>query len=146
LLLSRQNLAFVPRDADAIANINRGGYVLRDADNARAVIIATGSEVGLALQAQEQLADKGIPVRVVSMPCANLFDEQDQAWRDSVLPKGLPRVAVEAGVSWGWYKYVGLDGAVVGLDRYGESAPGGELFKFFGFTPERVAQAVESVL
>ncbi|MYN13196.1 transketolase [Pusillimonas sp. TS35] len=146
LLLSRQNLPFVARDAQTTADINRGGYILRDADGARAIIIATGSEVDLALKAQSQLAEKGIPVRVVSMPCCNVFDEQEAAWREKVLPKGLPRVAVEAGVSWGWYKYVGTDGAVVGLDRYGESAPGGALFKFFGFTPERVVEAVENVL
>lgn len=146
LLLSRQNLPFVPRDAQTIAGISRGGYVLRDADNAQAVIIATGSEVGLALDAQQQLAAKGIAVRVVSMPCTNVFDAQDAQWRESVLPKGLPRVAVEAGVTSGWYKYVGLDGAVVGIDTYGESAPAGVLFKFFGLTAERVAAAVEQVL
>jgi transketolase len=146
LLLSRQNLPFVPRDADAIAGISRGGYVLRDADNAQAIIIATGSEVGLALDAQQQLAAKGIAVRVVSMPCTNVFDAQDAQWRESVLPKGLPRVAVEAGVTSGWYKYVGLDGAVVGIDTYGESAPAGVLFKFFGLTVEHVAAAVEQVL
>ncbi|MGB3291093.1 MAG: transketolase [Burkholderiaceae bacterium] len=146
LLLSRQNLPFVTRDAQAIDGISRGGYVLRDASDARAVIIATGSEVALALAAQEQLAAKGIAVRVVSMPCTNVFDAQDAQWRDSVLPKGLPRVAVEAGVTAGWYKYVGLDGAVVGLDTYGESAPAGALFKYFGLTAERVAAAVEQVL
>lgn len=146
LLLSRQNLPFVPRDADAIAGISRGGYVLRDAQDAKAIIIATGSEVGLALAAQEQLAAKGIAVRVVSMPCTRVFDAQDAQWRDAVLPKGLPRVAVEAGVTAGWYKYVGLDGAVVGLDTYGESAPAGDLFKYFGFTAEHVAAAVEQVL
>jgi transketolase len=146
LLLSRQNLPFVPRDAQAIADISRGGYVLRDAEGARAVIIATGSEVSLALAAQEQLAAKGIAVRVVSMPCTNVFDAQDAQWREAVLPKGLPRVAVEAGVTSGWYKYVGLDGAVVGLDTYGESAPAGDLFKYFGLTAEHVAAAVEQVL
>lgn len=146
LLLSRQNLPFVPRDAQTIAGISRGGYVLRDAANVQAVIIATGSEVGLALDAQQQLAAKGIAVRVVSMPCTNVFDAQDAQWRESVLPKGLPRVAVEAGVTSGWYKYVGLDGAVVGIDTYGESAPAGVLFKFFGLTAERVAAAVEQVL
>lgn len=146
LLLSRQNLPFVARDAQAIAGISRGGYVLRDADNARAVIIATGSEVALALDAQQQLAAKGIAVRVVSMPCTNIFDAQDAQWRESVLPKALPRVAVEAGVTSGWYKYVGLDGAVIGIDTYGESAPAGVLFKFFGLTVEHVAAAVEQVL
>jgi transketolase len=146
LLLSRQNLPFVARDETAIAAIARGGYVLRDAANAKAVIIATGSEVSLALAAQEQLAGRGIAVRVVSMPCTNIFDAQDAQWRESVLPKGLPRVAVEAGATGGWYKYVGLDGAVVGIDTYGESAPAGVLFKHFGLTAERVAQAVEQIL
>jgi transketolase len=110
------------------------------------VIIATGSEVDLALKAQAALAQEGIPVRVVSMPNTNAFDRQDKAWRDSVLPKGLPRVAVEAGVTGGWYKYVGLEGAVVGLDRFGESAPAGVLFKEFGFTAENVVKVVKSVL
>ncbi|NYT67745.1 transketolase [Pusillimonas noertemannii] len=146
LLLSRQNLPFVQRDDDGIQAIARGGYVLRDAPNAKAVIIATGSEVALALGAQEQLAARGIAVRVVSMPCTQIFDEQDAQWRDAVLPKGLPRVAVEAGVTTAWYKYVGLEGAVVGLDTYGESAPAGVLFKHFGLTVEHVAAAVEQIL
>ncbi|HUH60218.1 MAG TPA: transketolase [Candidimonas sp.] len=146
LLLSRQNLPFVPRDAATLAAISRGGYVLRDAQDARAVIIATGSEVALALGAQEQLAAKGIAVRVVSMPCTNVFDAQDAQWRKSVLPDGLPRVAVEAGVTAGWHKYVGLDGAVVGIDTYGESAPAGVLFEYFGLTVGRVAATVEHVL
>ena len=146
LLLSRQNLPFVARDAQTVAAIARGGYVLRDAEGARAAIIATGSEVALALAAQEQLAAAGIPVRVVSMPCTSVFDAQDATWRESVLPKGLPRVAVEAGCTAFWHKYVGLEGAVVGIDRYGESAPAGELFKFFGLTAEAVAAAVQRVL
>ncbi|OZI31396.1 transketolase [Bordetella genomosp. 10] len=146
LLLSRQNLAFVPRDAATTAAIARGGYVLRDAPEARAVIIATGSEVGLALAAQESLAKDGVPVRVVSMPNTNVFDKQDAEWRASVLPKGLPRVAVEAGTTGLWHKYVGLEGAVVGIDRYGESAPAGALFTYFGLTPEKVAEAVKQVL
>jgi len=146
LLLSRQNLPFVARDAQTVAAIARGGYVLRDAEGARAAIIATGSEVALALAAQDQLAAAGIPVRVVSMPCTSVFDAQDATWRESVLPKGLPRVAVEAGCTAFWHKYVGLEGAVVGIDRYGESAPAGELFKFFGLTAEAVAAAVQRVL
>ncbi|WP_442593105.1 transketolase [Parapusillimonas sp. JC17] len=146
LLLSRQNLPFVPRDEAAIDGIRRGGYVLRDAGDAKAIIIATGSEVSLALGAQEQLAARGIAVRVVSMPCTNVFDAQDDAWKASVLTKGLPRVAVEAGATAGWYKYVGLEGAVVGLDTYGESAPAAALFKYFGLTAEHVAAAVERVL
>ena len=148
LLFSRQNLPFQKRDAAQTAAIRRGGYVLAEAAGgiARAVIIATGSEVALALAAQQQLAAEGVAVRVVSMPSTNVFDRQDDAWRAAVLPAGVPRVAVEAGVTAGWYKYTGLDGAVVGLDRFGESAPAGALFKLFGFTPENVARTVKSVL
>lgn len=146
LLLSRQNLPFVERDEATVAAIARGGYVLRDAADARAVIIATGSEVQLALEAQEQLGKEGIPVRVVSMPCTLVFDQQDAAWRASVLPKGLPRVAVEAGVTDYWRKYVGLEGAVIGIDRFGESAPAGVLFKHFGITAQATADAVKSVI
>lgn len=146
LLLSRQNLPFVKRDEATIAAIARGGYVLRDAPKPRAIIIATGSEVSLALAAQDQLAARGMAVRVVSMPCTNIFDVQDAEWREAVLPAGLPRVAVEAGATDGWYKYVGLDGAVVGIDTYGESAPAGALFEYFGLTAERVAAAVERIL
>jgi transketolase len=147
LLFSRQNLAFQPRDADQIAAIRRGGYVLSEAAGTpRAVIIATGSEVALAMQAQKQLAEQGVPVRVVSMPSTNLFDRQDAAYRAEVLPAGIPRVAVEAGVTDAWYKYVGLDGAVIGLDRFGESAPAGELFKLFGITTEAVADAVRALV
>src|SRR5690606_36670476 len=146
LLLSRQNLPFVTRDAQAVEAIARGGYVLRDAPAPRAIIIATGSEVALALEAQKMLAERDIAVRVVSMPCTELFDAQDAQWREAVLPKGLPRVAVEAGATAGWYKYVGIEGAVVGIDSFGESAPAGKLFKHFGLTAERVAAAVEQVL
>jgi len=147
LCLSRQNLPFVPRDAAAIDNIRRGGYILSEAKGAaKAVIIATGSEVDLALKAQAALAEKGIGVRVVSMPCTNTFDRQDAAYKASVLGKGLPRVAVEAGVTDGWWKYVGTEGKVIGLDRFGESAPAGILFKEFGFTVANVVSAVESLL
>lgn len=146
LLLSRQNLPFVERPEAALRDIARGGYVLRDADDPQAVIIATGSEVALALQAQESLAQEGIAVRVVSMPCTEVFDAQDAQWRQRVLPPDLPRVAVEAGVTDYWRKYVGLEGAVVGLDTYGDSAPAGVLFKHFGITAEAVVAAVKSVL
>ncbi|MVW70835.1 transketolase [Bordetella sp. 15P40C-2] len=146
LLLSRQNLPFVARDADTLKAIERGGYVLRDANDARAVIIATGSEVAIALAAQEQLAEQGIAVRVVSMPSTDVFDRQDAEWKRAVLPPGLPRVAVEAGTTGLWHKYVGLEGAVVGIDRYGESAPAGALFKFFGLTADKVAETVKQVL
>jgi transketolase len=147
LVLSRQNLPFQPRDKDAREAIRRGGYVLADAPDGapKAVILATGSEVGLAMGAQQALAQEGIPVRVVSMPCTNVFDRQEPDYREAVLPRGVPRVAVEAGVSDAWYKYV-LDGAVVGLDRFGESAPAGELFKHFGFTVENVVRSVKGIL
>jgi len=147
LALSRQNLPFVARDAAAIAAIKRGGYVLSEAKGApKAVIIATGSEVDLALKAQAALAEKNIHVRVVSMPNTNAFDRQESAYKDGVLGKGLPRVAIEAGVTDGWWKYVGLQGKVIGLDRFGESAPAGVLFKEFGFTVANVVSAVESLL
>ncbi len=146
LLLSRQNLPFVARSAETLKNVARGGYVLQDAKDARAVIIATGSEVSIAMDAQKLLAEQGIAVRVVSMPSTDVFDQQDDAWRKSVLPKGMPRVAVEAGVTAFWHKYVGLDGAVVGIDTYGESAPAGALFKHFGLTAEKVAEAIKRVL
>jgi transketolase len=146
LLFSRQNLPFQVRDAARIEQIARGGYVLSDATDSKATIIATGSEVSLAMAAQKMLADAGIAARVVSMPSTNVFDRQDAAYRESVLPKGSKRVAVEAGVTDYWRKYVGLEGAVVGLDRFGESAPAGELFKFFGITAEAVVDAVKRVI
>ncbi|MBI5429501.1 MAG: transketolase [Nitrosomonadales bacterium] len=147
LALSRQNLPFVARDAATIANIRKGGYVISEAKGtARAIIIATGSEVELALKAQTELAQKNVPVRVVSMPSTNVFDRQSQAWKDSVLPKGLPRVVVEAAVTDGWWKYVGGAGKVIGLDRFGESAPAGVLFKEFGFTTDNVVKTVESLV
>jgi transketolase len=144
LLLTRQNVPFVKRDS--LEGIEKGAYVLADVPDPRAVVIATGSEVPLALAAQKQLADAGIAVRVVSMPSTTVFDRQGPDYRNSVLPPRLPKVAVEAGVSDYWRKYIGLDGAVVGIDRYGESAPAADVFKHFGFTPERVAEAVRSVL
>ena len=146
LLLSRQNLPFVERSEQTLASVARGGYVLQDAKDARAVIIATGSEVAVAMNAAKLLMEQGVAVRVVSMPSTDVFDSQDKAWKDAVLPPGLPRVAVEAGVSAFWFKYVGLNGAVVGIDTYGESAPAGVLFKHFGLTAEKVAEAVKQVL
>jgi transketolase len=143
LLLSRQNIAFSKRES--LANVEKGGYVLSDAAEPRAVIIATGSEVPVALGAQKLLGEQGLPVRVVSMPSTSVFDRQEADYRNSVLPRELPKVAVEAGVTDYWRKYVGLEGAVVGIDRFGESAPAGDLFKHFGFTPENVAEAVRSI-
>ncbi|MDR2788312.1 MAG: transketolase, partial [Candidatus Accumulibacter sp.] len=146
LILTRQNLAHQARDAARIAAIRQGGYVLKDcAGTPKAVIIATGSEVALALAAQETLAGKGVPTRVVSMPSPFLFEAQAADYRDAVLPRGVPRVAVEAGVSGYWYRYVGLEGAVVGIDRFGESGPAAQVFEFLGVTRDKVVEAVERV-
>jgi len=146
LALSRQNLPFVKRTPEAAAAIRRGGYVISDAAGARAAIIATGSEVAIALAAQKTLAEQGIAARVVSMPCTSVFDRQDAAWRESVLPKGMPRAAIEAGVSDYWRKYVGLEGAVIGIDRFGESAPAGDVYKFLGITAEALVAAVKGLV
>jgi transketolase len=146
LIFSRQNLPFQQRSQEQVADIARGGYVLRDAADAKAVLIATGSEIELAVKAADVLAGQGIAVRIVSMPCTDVFDRQDAAYKASVLTKGMPRVAIEAGVSDFWYKYVGLEGAVIGIDTFGESAPAGVLFKHFGFTTEKVVDAVKMVL
>jgi len=148
LLLTRQNTPFVKRSAEQFAAVARGGYVISEAAGAapRAIVIATGSEVGIALEAQKLLAAEGIATRVVSMPSTSVFDRQDAAYRAAVLPHGVPRVAVDAGVTDFWRQYVGLEGAVVGIDRFGESAPGGELFQHFGFTPQRVAEVVRKLL
>jgi transketolase len=148
LLLSRQNLPYAPKAS--LDGIARGAYVLADANEVgvkgkpQAVIIATGSEVQLALKAQEMLGAQGIAVRVVSMPSTTTFDKQDRAYKESVLPTGVPRVAVEMGVTDFWWKYGCA--AVVGIDSYGESAPANVLFKHFGFTPENVAETVRAVL
>ncbi len=141
LALSRQNLPFVPRTAAQIESIARGGYVLAEASGApQRILIATGSEVALALAAKQLLDAQGIATRVVSMPSTEAFDAQDAAYRAQVLPAAVRKVAIEAGSTALWWKYVGADGAVVGLDRFGESAPAGRLFEFFGLTPEHVAQ------
>ena len=148
LIFSRQNLPFQKRDAATIKLIDKGGYVLSEAavGKPQAILIATGSEIGLAMSAQKELADTGIHVRVVSMPCTNLFDRQDQPYKDSVLIKGVRRVAIEAGISDFWRKYVGLEGAVVGMETFGESAPANELFKHFGFTVENVVKTVKDII
>jgi transketolase len=144
LMLTRQALPFVTRSQTQMDLISKGGYILRDAGKPAAVIIATGSELGLAMAAREQLAASGIEVRVVSMPSTNVFDRQDVTYKANVLPHNVPRIAVEAGVTDVWWKYGCA--AVVGLDRYGESAPAGQLFKMFGFTPENVADTVREAL
>jgi transketolase len=148
LIFSRQNLRHQARSPEVLANIRRGGYVLSDCTGTpEAILIATGSEVELAMDAQKALTEQGRRVRVVSMPATTLFDAQDAAYRESVLPAAVTaRVAVEAGVSDGWYKYVGTTGRVIGLDRFGESAPAGVLFKTFGFTVEKITGAVLELL
>lgn len=146
LIFSRQNLPYIERSEAQLANIKRGGYIISAKEQVKAVLIATGSEVELAINAQKALSEQGIEVNVVSMPSTNVFDQQDCEYKRSVLPENLPRVAIEAGVSDGWYKYVGLNGKVVGLDRFGESAPADLLFKEFGFTIENVVETVKSVL
>jgi transketolase len=146
-ILSRQNLPFVKRSEAQIADIRKGGYVISDCEGeAKVVLIATGSEVELAMKAQEALKADGIAARVVSMPCTNEFDKQDKAYKDSVLLPTVHKVAIEAGVTDGWWKYVGLRGAVIGLDRFGESAPAPLLFKEFGFTVENVVAKTKAIL
>lgn len=147
LVLSRQGLPFISRTDEQIAAISKGAYVISEAKGAaKVILIATGSEVDLALKAQAELAGSGVQARVVSMPSTNVYDRQDQAYKDSILTPGVKRVAIEAGVSDYWRKYVGLEGGVVGIDTFGESAPGGDVMKHFGFTVENVVKNVKDVL
>jgi len=147
LILTRQALPPMLRTATQVADISRGGYVLADSDGRPdCVLIATGSEVALAMDAAKGLADKGRKVRVVSMPCTHLFDAQPQPYRDSVLLPDVPRVAVEAGVRDAWWRYVSGGGAVIGMDSFGASAPAKQLFEHFGFTRDNVIRVVEGLL
>jgi transketolase len=148
LVFSRQALKHQPRSAEQIEAISQGGYILRDCEGVPdAIIIATGSEIELAVAACEAEALENEKIRVVSMPCTAVFDRQPQGYRDSVLPPSVSaRVVVEAAVTAGWYKYVGLDGIVIGIDTFGESAPAKELFAYFGFTVDKVVEAVSSLL
>ena len=148
LIFSRQNLPHIPRTADQIAAIAKGGYVVSGGEGTPdAIIIATGSELELAVKAAEALSSKGKNIRVVSLPSTNVFDAQDAAYKESVLPAAVTaRVVVEAGVTDSWWKYAGSQGKVIGLDRFGESAPAPALFKLFGFTVENVVATVESIL
>ena len=148
LILSRQNLAQVERTPDQVKEIARGGYVLKDSGGKPDIIlIATGSEMEITLQAAEKLAGEGRNVRVVSLPSTDIFDAQDEKYRESVLPSNVSaRVAVEAGIADYWYKYVGLKGAIVGMTGYGESAPADKLFPFFGFTAENIVAKAHKVL
>lgn len=147
LVFSRQGLTHQKRSAQQLADIERGGYVLKDSNGTpAAILIATGSEVGLAVEAAEALEAKGVATRVVSMPCTERFDAQDAAYRDTVLPRGIKRFAVEAGIADYWYKYVGLDGAVLGMTSFGESAPAGDLYAHFGITSDSLVNLVQSSL
>ena len=147
LIFSRQNLPFIERNAEQLENVKKGGYVLSAASGSpQLVLIATGSEVALALNAQKELQKQGINASVVSMPCTNLFDAQSPEYRQSVLPDNVPRLAIEAGVSDFWRKYVGLNGGVIGIDTFGESAPADELFRHFGFTVENVLEKAKALL
>jgi transketolase len=148
LILTRQNVPYQARSKEQLVNVARGGYVLMDADGGPDIIlIATGSEVALAMSAAEALATEGIKARVVSMPSTDVFDKQDADYRESVLPSAVTaRVAIEAGVTASWWRYVGTAGQVVGLDRFGESAPAEELFEHFGFSTSNVVAVAKDVL
>ncbi|EKF9178763.1 transketolase [Vibrio cholerae] len=148
LIFSRQNLAQQPRSAEQVANIAKGGYILKDcAGQPELILIATGSEVELAVAAYEQLSAEGKAVRVVSMPSTDAFDKQDAAYREAVLSAAVTkRIAIEAGIADFWYKYVGFGGRIIGMTSFGESAPAGELFKLFGFTTENVVKQAKELL
>ncbi|WP_162797612.1 transketolase [Vibrio cholerae] len=148
LIFSRQNLAQQPRSAEQVANIAKGGYILKDcAGQPELILVATGSEVELAVAAYEQLSAEGKAVRVVSMPSTDAFDKQDAAYREAVLPAAVTkRIAIEAGIADFWYKYVGFGGRIIGMTSFGESAPAGELFKLFGFTTENVVKQAKELL
>jgi transketolase len=148
LILSRQNLAQMDRTPEQVKAIAKGGYILKDADGKPDIIlIATGSEVEITVKAAEKLTQEGHKVRVVSLPSTDIFDAQDEQYRESVLPSDVSaRVAVEAGIADYWYKYVGLKGAIVGMTGYGESAPADKLFPYFGFTVENVVEKAKRVL
>ncbi|TQQ23603.1 transketolase [Vibrio cholerae] len=148
LIFSRQNLAQQPRSAEQVVNIAKGGYILKDcAGQPELILIATGSEVELAVAAYEQLSAEGKAVRVVSMPSTDAFDKQDAAYREAVLPAAVTkRIAIEAGIADFWYKYVGFGGRIIGMTSFGESAPAGELFKLFGFTTENVVKQAKELL
>ena len=143
LILSRQDLPILPRNH---AGVKKGAYVVKDAENAQVILIASGSEVALALDSAEALAKEGINARVVSMPCMEVFRQQDQAYRDSVLTPNTKRVAIEALARMPWYEWVGSGGAIIGMDTFGASAPAKVLFEKFGFSVENVVKTVKGIL
>ena len=142
MVFSRQALPHQPRTAEQLANIRKGGYVLQAAEQPDAVLLATGSELGLAVEAAELLRAQGKQIQVVSMPCTDVFDAQDAAYKESVLPAGVKRFAIEAAAKDFWYKYVGLEGGIVGMESFGESAPAAELFEHFGITAKALVELV----
>ena len=146
LLFSRQNSDFVSRSAQQIADISKGGYILSEVDNAQAVIIGTGTEVGLALEAQQQLKEQDIPVSVVSMPSTDVFDAQDDAYQNSILPSDVPIIAVEAGIADYWIKYTKDKANVVGINSFGESAPADVVYEYLGITTANVVNAVKQAI
>ena len=145
LALSRQNLPRLLDQATSESHVRRGGYILKDMPGAKAIILATGSETSIAINAQTVLAEVGIPTRVVSMPCTNVFDRQSSEYQKSVIPPTMPAVAVEAAQPDFWHKYVGRAGQVIGISTFGESAPAGELYKHFGITPQAIVDAVKAL-
>ena len=147
-MFSRQGLPSIPKNSEQVANIARGGYVLKDCDGEpQVILIATGSEVSIAIDAANALGAENLRVRVVSMPSTSVFDKQDAEYKESVLPLGVTnRVAIEAAATDMWYKYVGIDGRVVGMTTFGESAPGGALMEHFGFTADNVVSTVRELL
>jgi len=148
LIFTRQNVQHQDRSSEQVAAISKGAYILQDCiGDPQVILMGTGSEVELATTAADTLSKEGIKVRVVSMPCVDLFEKQDAAYKESVLPAAISaRVAIEAGSTGLWYKYVGLQGAVIGLDRFGESAPAKELFEFFGITAEKLVETAKGLL
>ena len=148
LIFSRQTLPHQKRNKQQLVDIKRGAYILKEpSKEPKAIIIATGSEVEIAMQAATMLGRRKIPTRVVSMPSTSVFDAQDKSYQEQILPASITaRVSVEAGVTPFWKQYVGLNGAVVGIDRFGESAPAGELFEEFGITAKHVVEAVKSLV
>ena len=146
LVFSRQGTTAMPRNEAQIGDIAKGGYVLKDAADPQIILIATGSEVGVTMEAAAALESEGLSARVVSMPSTSYFDAQDRAYREAVLPASVPKLAVEAAHADYWYKYVGHTGDVVGMTTFGESAPGGVLLKHFGFTAENIAEKAKALL
>ena len=146
LLLSRQSLTPFKRSPEQIEGVKLGGYVLHDVTVTDVVLIGTGSEVEIAMYAAEKLSERGIGARVVSMPCVELFLTQEAGYRDAVLPKGIPRVSVEAGVTWFWRGVVGEDGACVGIDRFGESGKADALYEHFSLTSSRIVELADSLV